>query len=177
MSIANISIVGNLVRMPEKQYLKSGHVKTTLKVAVNKPKSTNGTENQLGGTADYYRVETWGKLAELSAQYLNRGNQVTATGRLVLDHWLDREGKERVTPVIQANQVAFPQKARESSDELEISGSTFSGELDLTESTASGSSDPFNNESDNDHESEPLVGDDDNVRTFDMPKQRSLARA
>lgn len=111
MSLANVSIVGNLVRAPEQMCFPSGRVKTTMVVAINNRQKgqTNGKPNE---STDFYKVETWGKLAELSAKFLAKGYQVTVTGRLVMDHWTDRHGKSRVTPVVEASQVAFPPKLR-----------------------------------------------------------------
>ena len=75
MGLVNIAIVGNLVRPPEQMYFASGKVKTTMVVAINHPSRSNkGTE-----TADFYRVETWGRMAELAGKYLSKGNQVGVT--------------------------------------------------------------------------------------------------
>jgi single-strand DNA-binding protein len=106
MSIANVSIVGNLVKAPQQMQFSSGRVKTTMFVAVNTPHR----EKRGGDPADFYKVETWGKLAELVANRLMKGNQVTANGRLLMDKWTDDKGRERVTPTINANEIAFPQR-------------------------------------------------------------------
>lgn len=111
MSLASVSIVGNLVRAPEQMCFASGRVKTTMVVAINNRQKTKngGKPNE---TTDFYKVETWGKLAELSSKFLAKGYQVTVTGRLVMDHWTDRHGNSRTTPVVEATQVAFPPKLR-----------------------------------------------------------------
>lgn len=106
MSLANISIVGNLVRPPDVVTFTSGRVKTTLVVAVN-----TYTKDK-GEVADYYKVETWGKLAELAGKYLLKGNQVTVTGRLRMEHWKDKNALERVTPVVKAEQLSFPPRLK-----------------------------------------------------------------
>jgi single-strand DNA-binding protein len=108
MSLANISIVGNLVKPPEQMHFSNGRNKTTLVVAVN----NHGRPNRGGDSADFYRVETWGKLAELAGTYLSKGNQVAVSGRLVFDRWVDRDGKARVTPLVEASQVSFPSKLK-----------------------------------------------------------------
>ncbi len=91
MGLANISIVGNLVKAPEQIQLASGKLKTTLVVAVNHATKKNESES-----ADFYNVVAWGRLAELAGQYLDKGQQVTATGRLTLDRWTDKNGLARV---------------------------------------------------------------------------------
>jgi single-strand DNA-binding protein len=136
MSLANVSIVGNLTRIPEQTFFVSGRTKTTLMVAVNRPDRNKQSQSQSqaqGTTADFYKVETWGKLAESAAKFLDKGNQVTVTGRLVLDHWTDKNGKDRVTPVVEANQLAFPPRLRVISGSEAHGGATISGEVDVSD--------------------------------------------
>jgi single-strand DNA-binding protein len=108
MSLANISIVGNLVKPPEQMHFVSGKIKTTFTVAVN----GFGRPARGGDTADFYRVETWGKLAELAAKYLDKGNQIAVSGRLLFDRFVDQQGKNRVIPVVEANQLSLPPKPK-----------------------------------------------------------------
>lgn len=108
MSLANISIVGNLVKTPEQMHFVSGKVKTTFTVAVN----GFGKPARGGDTADFYRVETWGKLAELAGKYLDKGNQIAVSGRLLFDRFVDQQGKNRVIPVVEANQLSLPPKPK-----------------------------------------------------------------
>ena len=108
MSLANISIVGNLVKPPEQMNFVSGKIKTTFTVAVN----GFGRPARGGDTADFYRVETWGKLAELAGKYLDKGNQIAVSGRLIFDRFVDQQGKNRVIPVVEANQLSLPPKPK-----------------------------------------------------------------
>ncbi len=107
MSLVNVSLVGNLVKKPEQVLFDSGKVKTTLVVATNSFDSRTETK-----VADFYRVETWGRLAELASRYLDKGSQVTVSGRLILDRWTDTSGNRRITPTVKASQLALPPKPR-----------------------------------------------------------------
>jgi single-strand DNA-binding protein len=89
-------------------HFSAGRTKTTLVVAVN----NHGRPSRGGDAADFYKVETWGKLAELAGQYLAKGNQVAISGRLMFDRWTDREGKPRVTPVVEASQLSLPPRLK-----------------------------------------------------------------
>ena len=113
MSMVNVSLVGNLVKAPEQVCFASGKVKTTLVIAVNS--QTRQSIEKGGDSADFYRVETWGKLAELAQKYLNKGNQIGLSGRLIMEHWTDKQGRERLTPVISAHQLSFPQRSKSGS--------------------------------------------------------------
>ncbi len=106
MNMINVTLVGNLVKAPEQFRFPSGKIKTTMRIAV-----TNPSRNKEEGTdpnSDFYRIELWGKLAELASRYLLKGHQVGVSGRLIMEHWVDREGKERLTPVVAATQLQFP---------------------------------------------------------------------
>ena len=111
MSLVNISIVGNLAKAPEQTCFASGKVKTTLIVACNSPHRGKSGERQFD-KADFYKVEFWGKLAELTHKYLSKGNQVGVSGRLVFDYWQDKQGQQRMTPVVEATQIALPPRLR-----------------------------------------------------------------
>jgi single-strand DNA-binding protein len=113
MSLANVSLVGNLVRTPELIQFSSGRVKATLVLAVNVPaKNSAGATNTKGGSANFYKIETWGRLAELASKYLSKGNQVTVAGKLYMDEWLDKNGHKRMTPRVDANQISLPPKPK-----------------------------------------------------------------
>src|SRR6516165_10402430 len=136
MSLANISIVGNLVKPPEQMHFSSGKVKTTLVVAVN----SFGRPNRGGDAADFYKVETWGKLAELAGQYLVKGNQVAVSGRLLFDRWTDKQGKNRFTPVVEAAQLSLPSKLKvvdgqseTDSQEIKTNGNVITGTMPCSE--------------------------------------------
>ena len=133
MSLATISIVGNLVRQPEQICFASGQKKTTIVVAVNAPKNPKHEEAK----ADFYKVESWGRLGELALEYLSKGNQVTVCGKLSFDHWIDKSGGQRTTPVVQANQLAFPQRLRVLTGDGHRDGGTTSGVLSFDNAQAS----------------------------------------
>jgi single-strand DNA-binding protein len=116
MSMINVSIVGNLARTPEQICFASGKVKTIMVVAVNNSQAPKNGEKS-SDVADYYRVETWGRLAELAQKYLNKGNQVGVSGRLIMEHWTDKQGNDRLTPVVCATQLSFPPRSGSNKDD------------------------------------------------------------
>jgi single-strand DNA-binding protein len=168
MSLANISIVGNLVKPPEQMHFQSGKVKTTLIVAVN----TYGKPNRGGDSADFYKVETWGKLAELAGQYLSKGNQVAVSGRLLFDRWTDKEGKNRFTPVVEVTQLSLPSRLKvvDSQGEQpslpeETLGNVITGTLPCAEQ-----SDPF-------EDAETVVADSNSLaELMDSPENKRTGK-
>jgi len=78
-----IIIIGNLGRDPEMRYTPSGQGVTDFSVATSN-KFTTSDGNQVDETT-WFRVTTWGKLAEVCNQYLKKGKRVLVEGRLKPD--------------------------------------------------------------------------------------------
>ena len=78
-----IIIVGNLGRDPEMRYTPSGQGVTDFSVATSN-KYTTSDGNQVDETT-WFRITTWGKLAEVCNQYLKKGRRVLVEGRLKPD--------------------------------------------------------------------------------------------
>ncbi|MBX9687371.1 MAG: single-stranded DNA-binding protein [Candidatus Obscuribacterales bacterium] len=125
MSMITVSLVGNLVRATEQMTYASGRTKTVFTVAVNNPPKKQGEK----GEADFYRVEAWGPLGDLAHKYLEKGDQVGVSGRLAMEKWQDREGRERMTPTINAVQISLPRRSnnqQQSEQEQEQEDDAFS---------------------------------------------------
>jgi len=104
-----IIIVGNLGRDPEMRYTQSGQAVTNFSVATNR-QYTSSDGQQVKETI-WFRVSVWGRMAEVTNQYLKRGSKVLVEGRLTADAetggpriWGD---PPRASYEISANQVKF----------------------------------------------------------------------
>ena len=69
-----LTIVGNLGRDPEMRFTPSGKPVTNLSVAVN-TRWTNGDGTE-AERVTWYKVACWGKLAEVTNQYVRRFTQI-----------------------------------------------------------------------------------------------------
>lgn len=78
-----IILAGNLGRDPEMRYTQSGQAVTNFSVAVN-DSYTNNSGERIERTL-WFRVTTWGKLAETCNNYLKKGRKVLVEGRIVAD--------------------------------------------------------------------------------------------
>ncbi len=96
---------GNLGKAPEVTYTPSGSAVCKFSVAVNdRKKDKDGT---YADVATWIRVTCFGKTAEACGQYLDKGRPVLVTGKLEVDVWKDKEGKERTSVGLIANDVVF----------------------------------------------------------------------
>ena len=73
-----ITIIGNLGTDPEMRYTPSGSAVTSFSVATNRRYTRNG--EQVDET-EWFRVNAWGRLAETTNQYLEKGSLVYVEGR------------------------------------------------------------------------------------------------
>ena len=107
-----LTIVGNLGRDPEMRYTPSGQAVTNFNVATNR--RWTGSDGQPQEETIWFRVSTWGKLAEVCNQYLSKGQKVLVEGRLTVDKesggpriWMDQNGKPRASYEVTALEVKF----------------------------------------------------------------------
>jgi single-strand DNA-binding protein len=110
-SLNRVMLIGRLTRDPELRYLPSGQAVCQLALATNR----YGTDPQSGERrefTDYHDVVIWNqgnrKLAELSAQYLQKGRLVYVEGRMQTRSWEDKEtGAKRSKTEVNASDVQF----------------------------------------------------------------------
>ena len=99
-------VYGNLTRDPELKALPTGNKVTSFSVATNRVwKDKNGAKQE---SVDYHNVVLYGKLAELAAQYLKKGNPVLIEGRMQTRSWDDASGKKYRTEIIADNMQFGP---------------------------------------------------------------------
>src|SRR5262245_48934435 len=105
MSFNKITIVGYLGRDPELRYTPQGTAVCKLSVATTERKKNVAGQPEEHTT--WFRVTVWGRQAELANEYLARGRQVYLEGRLRLEEFTDREGHQRISPEVNANDIQF----------------------------------------------------------------------
>ena len=89
-------IIGRLVRDPDFRLTPSGIALCRFTVATDRiPKQ----ENQ---SADFIRVVTWRRLAEICNQYLKKGKLVAIDGRLQIDSY-EKDGEKRYSSELVAD--------------------------------------------------------------------------
>ncbi len=94
--INKVIIVGNLGQDPDTRYMPSGGAVTNFTVATNESWKDKQTGEQKDRT-EWHKVAMFGRLAEISAEYLRKGSQVYIEGKLRTRKWQDRDGNDRYT--------------------------------------------------------------------------------
>lgn len=102
--VNKVILVGNLGADPEVRYGTSGSAICTIKIAT----SDSWIDKQSGQKqerTEWHRVKLFGKLGEIAGEYLRKGKQVYIEGSIRSDKYTDKEGVERYTTDIIANEM------------------------------------------------------------------------
>lgn len=103
-SVNKVIIVGNLGRDPEVRYSASGDAMCNITVATTDTWKDKATGERKEAT-EWHRISFFGRLAEIAGQYLKKGSQVYVEGSLRTRKWTDKEGQERYTTEIRADEM------------------------------------------------------------------------
>jgi single-strand DNA-binding protein len=102
--INKVIIVGNVGGDPETRYMPSGSAVTNLTVATNESWKDKQTGEKKERT-EWHRVAMFNRLAEIAAEYLRKGSQVYIEGKLRTRKWQDKDGQDRYTTEIVADEM------------------------------------------------------------------------
>jgi single-strand DNA-binding protein len=105
MSFNKIILVGNLGRDPELRYTPQGTPVCSFTMATNEKRKDRSGE--MADVTTWFRVTLWGRQAETASQYLTKGRPVYIEGRLRIEEWSDRDGKNRYTLEVHATDLQF----------------------------------------------------------------------
>lgn len=102
--INKVILIGNLGTDPEVRYMPQGGAVANLTVATSESwtdKNTNEKKEQ----TEWHRVVIYQRLAEIAGEYLRKGSKVYIEGKLKTRKWQDKDGVERYTTEIIANEL------------------------------------------------------------------------
>ena len=103
-SLNRAQVIGNLGQDPDLRSLQSGMAVCNLAVATSESWTDKNTGEHREET-EWHRVTLWGKLAEIAAQYLRKGDKVFLEGKLKTRKWTDQNGQDRYTTEIHADNL------------------------------------------------------------------------
>jgi single-strand DNA-binding protein len=104
-NLSKVQIIGNLGGDPEQRYTQSGTMTVRFNVAVNQTRRNQ--DGSVEEQTEWFRVTTFGRLAETCQQYLTKGRTVFVDGRLRVDRWQGQDGQPRFTLDVIANDMVM----------------------------------------------------------------------
>ncbi|MGH8198229.1 MAG: single-stranded DNA-binding protein [Steroidobacteraceae bacterium] len=135
--VNKVILIGNLGKDPQQRAMPSGKAVVNFSLA-----TTDGWRDKQTGenkeATEWHNVVMFDRLAEIAAEYLRKGSHVYVEGRIRTRKWQDREGQDRYTTEIVANEMqmlggrgssdraaaAPPDRAKERSEEPVARGET-----------------------------------------------------
>ena len=103
-SVNKVIIVGNLGRDPEVRYNPNGGAWCTVSIATSRSWKDKTSGEKVEET-EWHRVVFNDKLAEIAGEYLKKGRSVYVEGRLKTRKWTDKDGAEKYTTEIIAEEM------------------------------------------------------------------------
>src|ERR1035437_3219426 len=103
-SVNKVILVGRLGKDPEVRYLPDGGAVCNITLATSETwkDKTSGEKQE---KTEWHRVTFYRKLAEIAGEYLKKGREIYVEGRLETRKWTDKEGRDRYTTEIIANEM------------------------------------------------------------------------
>ena len=98
-----VILIGNLGADPEIRYTPSGMAVANFRLATSETR--NAKDGQKETKTEWHRIVTFGKLAEICGEYLEKGKQVYIEGKIQTRNWEDKDGNKRFTTEIVANDM------------------------------------------------------------------------
>jgi single-strand DNA-binding protein len=102
--VNKVILIGNLGADPETRYSASGTALCSVSLATSeswKDKQTGESQER----TEWHRVKFFGRLAEIAGEYLKKGRQVYIEGSIRSSKYTDKEGIERWSTDIIANEM------------------------------------------------------------------------
>jgi single-strand DNA-binding protein len=102
--VNKVILIGNLGNDPDIRYTAGGAAVANISLATAESWRDKESGEQQERT-EWHRIVFFGRLAEIVGEYLRKGSQVYVEGRLQTRKWQDKEGNDRYTTEIVANEM------------------------------------------------------------------------
>ena len=103
-SVNKVILVGNLGRDPEVRYTPNGGAVCNVSIATSRQRKNKET-NEKSEETEWHRVVFYDRLAEIAGEYLKKGRSVYVEGRLQTRKWTDKDGVEKFSTEVIANEM------------------------------------------------------------------------
>jgi single-strand DNA-binding protein len=102
--VNKVILVGNLGADPETRSMPSGMTVTNIRIATSESwkDKTSGAQQE---RTEWHSIALFGRLGEIAAEYLRKGSQVFVEGKLRTRKWQDKQGNDRYTTEIIADNM------------------------------------------------------------------------
>lgn len=103
-SVNKVILIGNLGRDPEVRYTPSGSAVCNVTLATTRNWKSKESGEKVEET-EWHRIVFYDRLAEIAGEYLKKGRSIYVEGRLKTRKWTDKDGAEKYTTEIIAQEM------------------------------------------------------------------------
>lgn len=135
MNLNKVQLIGRLTRDPEIRTTPSGQTVATIGLATNR--TWNDKAGQKQEKSEFHNIVIWGRLAEIAGQYLTKGQEAYFEGRLETRSYTGKDGVERKTTDIVAENMQMGSRAQGSAGAGNFARPTQMGAAPMTGQTVS----------------------------------------
>lgn len=123
-----MTVSARVIADPELRFIQSGAAVVKIRVADNRRKLNKDT-NQWEDDGDpmYIDVVAWKTLAESSAEQIQKGDLIVASGDLRQRNWETKTGEKRITLELNATDIAVSVRSKKT---VGVAAGSQSAELD-----------------------------------------------
>ncbi|MBT7437110.1 MAG: single-stranded DNA-binding protein [Cellvibrionales bacterium] len=143
--INKVILVGTLGADPDTRYTPSNAAVTNLSLATNESWKDKQSGEQKEKT-EWHRIVMFNRLAEIASEYLRKGSQIYIEGKIQTRKWEDKEGKDRWTTEIVANEMQMLGGRSSGGNSGGASGSEFASSGSSASAPSSDASDDFDDD-------------------------------
>lgn len=102
--VNKVILIGNLGNDPEVKYMPNGNAVANVTIATSESWKDKNSGEQVDKT-EWHKVTFFRRLAEIVGEFLKKGSKVYIEGKLQTRKWQDKEGNDRYTTEIIANEM------------------------------------------------------------------------
>jgi|TARA_B110000459_G_C16624235_1_gene503943 single-strand DNA-binding protein len=113
--INKVILVGNLGKDPEVRYLEGGTAVANFPIATSETFKDRTSGDKKTNT-EWHNIVAWRGLAEIAEKYLKKGSQIYLEGKLRTRQWQDKDGNNRYTSEIVADNLQMLGRKDDSSN-------------------------------------------------------------
>ncbi len=118
MSVNKVILVGHLGKDPEVRYMPNGEAVANVTLATSETWKDKTGEKQ--EKTEWHNIVFYKRLGEIAGQYLKKGSLIYVEGRITTEKWQDKEGKDRYTTKIVANEMKMLGNKSSGSNSFEV---------------------------------------------------------
>lgn len=102
-NLNQVNLIGHVTRAVELRYTPNKKAVASIGLALNRTWTTDDNKEQ--SEVCFVDITAWGRLAEVCAEFLQKGHPVFFTGRLKQESWVDAEQQKRTKLVVVAESM------------------------------------------------------------------------